>query len=461
MEKTVMTVRNLVIGRLMASAMLLALPHVAQAQTRDDKAAPASEVGHSVEAIDFTWSGHRAHPQMIQRGQHQIIVYYDANRQMSVAHRPTPKTPWRYHKLPSFLGWDSHNYVTVDVDEAGYIHVMGNMHADPLVYFRSRYPWDIRSLEQIEYLIDPAREKRVTYPRFDHDPEGRLIAAFRTGGSGNGSFTFHRFDTATKTWSLLHGTPLFDGEGERSAYYIGPDRGPDGRFHMVWVWRDTPSAATNNNVSYARSPDLLTWEDSNGKPLTLPITLGNGEIVDPVPAFGGALNGHQRLGFDAAGAPMISYFKNDASGNAQVFLARKSGEGWVVRQISDWTGTKQNLDRTGSLTGNAVNVREGPFVASDGTIRVRAALRGKPIEFIVDPASGKVTGTGTFTSTPPVISGYKDIPGLPLQVRKGEGMPAESEYDYYLSWQAGNANQDRARADIPPPSTLRLHRIKR
>ncbi|WP_296721601.1 BNR repeat-containing protein [Erythrobacter sp.] len=456
-----MTMRDFGVGGLMASAMLLAIPIAVQAKESDRQPDAVLAPDHSVEAIDFTWSGHRAHPQMIQRGQHQIIVYYDANRQMSVAHRSTPRTPWRYHKLPSFLGWDSHNYVTVDVDEEGYVHVMGNMHADPLVYFRSTRPWDIRSLEQIDYLIDPAKELRVTYPRFDHDPQGRLIAAFRIGGSGNGSFTFHRFDTGSKTWSLLHGAAFFDGEGERSAYYIGPDRGPDGRFHMVWVWRDTPSAATNNNVSYARSPDLLTWEDSNGKPLSLPITLANGEIVDPVPVGAGLLNGHQRLGFDAAGAPMISYFKNDANGDTQIMLARKSGDSWTVQQISDWTGIKQDLDRGGSLPGNALSVREGPFVAADGTIRVRATLRSKPIEFIVDPVSGKTTGTGTFSSAPAVISGYKDIPGIPLNVRKAEGAPADSAYDYYLSWQAENANQDQARPDIPPPSTLRLHKIKR
>lgn len=456
-----MSLRGLMIGGLVGSTLILAAPEPVLAQASDRLPDSALNVDATVEAIDFTWSGHRASPQMIQRGEHQFIVYYDANRQMSIAHRPTAKTPWRYHKVPSFVGWDSHNYVTVDVDEAGYVHVMGNMHADRLVYFRSRYPWDVRSLEQVEFLVDPVRETRVTYPRFDHDPQGRLIAAFRIGGSGNGSFYFHRFDTKTMTWSLLHDAAFFEGEGERSAYYIGPDRGPDGWFHMIWVWRETPSAATNNNLSYLRSKDLLTWEDSNGKPVTLPVTRAKGEIVDPVPVGGGMLNGHQRLGFDASMAPMISYYKSDTKGDTQIMLARKSGKSWTISQISNWTDTKQDLDRGGSLSGNIVSVQQAPFVATDGTIRVRASLRGKPIEFIVDPASGKATGTGTFASAPPIISGYKEIPSLPLHIRKAEGAPASDGYDYYLSWQAGNANQDRARTDITPPSTLRLHKIKR
>lgn len=434
----------------------VAIPAAARAE-----ADPSTENAASlVEAIDFTWSGHRAHPQMIQRGDHQLIVYYDANRQMSVAHRPNLRTPWRYHKLPSFLGWDSHNYVTVDVDEAGYVHVMGNMHADPLVYFRSREPWNIRSIEQVEFLVDRKREQRVTYPRFDHDPDGRLIAAFRIGGSGNGSFYYHRFDTETMSWSLLHDQPFYDGEGERSAYYIGPDRGPDGRFHMIWVWRETPSAATNNNLSYARSPDLIHWEDSNGKPITLPITRSRGEIVDPVPEFGGMLNGQTKLGFDADKAPMISYYRNDADGNTQIMLARKSGKGWRILQVSDWTNSRQDLDRTGSL-GVSIHVPDSPYIADDDTIRVRARRDGKAIEFVVDPKSGRTLSSGDYSAAPAVISGFEDIAGVPLNVRRAEGVPDDSPYDFYLTWQANSAFQDRARPDIPPPSTLRLHRIER
>jgi hypothetical protein len=51
-------------------------------------------------------------------------------------------------------------------------------------------------------------------------------------------------------------TPLIDGQGERSAYIYGggmPIPGPDGRFHLLWVWRETPDHATNNSLSYART----------------------------------------------------------------------------------------------------------------------------------------------------------------------------------------------------------------
>ena len=64
-------------------------------------------------------------------------------------------------------------------------------------------------------------------------------------------------------------TPLVDGEGRGNAYFVGPTQGPDGVFHLTWVWRDTPEAATNHDLSDARSRDLVHWEKSNGAPLKL------------------------------------------------------------------------------------------------------------------------------------------------------------------------------------------------
>ena len=445
---------------LTAMALMGASLCPALAQQSDTLTEDQLNLASEVEAIDFHWSGNRVWAQMIQRGEHQFIIYYDASRQMSIAHRAHQRTPWRYQKLPSFLGWDSHNYATVDVDEEGYIHVMGNMHNDPLVYFRSTEPWNVRSLKQVDYMIDPARDRSVTYPNFMHDREGCLIAIYRLGGSGNGRYYYHRYDTGTKTWSLMHDGQFFDGEDERGAYYIGPQLGPDGMFHMVWVWRETPSAATNNNLSYVRSADLENWEDSNGKPVTLPLIRSTGEIVDPVPTFGGMLNGQKKLGFDANTLPMISYYKNDRNGDTQIMLARKSGKGWTTHQISDWTDSKQYLDRGGSLDV-PIRVPESPFVAEDGTIRVRASRDGNEIEFVVDPKSNRTLRVGSYQSVPDVISTFQDNPELTQFVKKAEGVPPDSKYDFYLSWEANPPAQDQARGDIPQPSTLRLHKIPR
>ncbi len=447
--------------RLLASLLPLALlAQPALAQKTDEVAAEKLNLATEYEAIDMVWSGHRVHSQMIQRGEHQFIVYYDASRQMSVAHRPDIRSPWRYHKLPSFVGWDSHNYATIDIDETGHIHVLGNMHSDPIIYFRSREPYNVRTLEQVEYLADKAREQEVTYPRFLHDDKGRLIAVFRIGSSGEGKYYFHRYDTASKTWSLMHGGQMFDGEGERGSYYNGPDLGPDGMFHMVWVWRETKSADTNNNLSYVRSRDMINWETSNGEPVSLPIIRATGEIIDPVPVGGGMLNGQTRIGFDPDGLPMVAYYKNDARGDTQIHLARKAGDGWSTHQISDWTGSRQELDLGGSLNVSIL-VPENPFVAEDGTIRVRARRDGAPIEFIVDPATNRLVSKTAYELVPAQIANLRDNPALVQYVFAAEGVPASSEHDYYISWEANPSFQDQARPEIPAPVTLRLHRIAR
>src|SRR5690606_21597784 len=101
----------------------------------------------------------------------------------------------------------------------------------------------------------------------------------------------------------------------------GPHRGPDGRYHMCWVWRDTPDCATNHSLSYAVSADLVNWERSDGTPIPLPITFATGEIVDPVPPGGGLINGNARLGFDGEGRPVISYHKHDDNGHTNIFAA--------------------------------------------------------------------------------------------------------------------------------------------
>lgn len=59
------------------------------------------------------------------RYSYQLIAYYDAARQMSVAVREIGDVnggPWIYHKLPSFLGWDAHNSV-----EAAFVDGNGNI----------------------------------------------------------------------------------------------------------------------------------------------------------------------------------------------------------------------------------------------------------------------------------------------------------------------------------------------
>ena len=68
--------------------------------------------------------------------ENQYIAYYDSEHNMVIAKRALNSKKWQKTILPTQIGWDSHNYVTFDFDKNGYIHLSGNVHCIPLVYYR-------------------------------------------------------------------------------------------------------------------------------------------------------------------------------------------------------------------------------------------------------------------------------------------------------------------------------------
>lgn len=77
-----MTARLSMVGCLVGPAALTAallIPVPLSAKPGDRLPDTELNTASTVEAIDFIWAGHRTSPQMIQRGEHQIIVYNDGN----------------------------------------------------------------------------------------------------------------------------------------------------------------------------------------------------------------------------------------------------------------------------------------------------------------------------------------------------------------------------------------------
>ena len=70
---------------------------------------------------------------LLTHQQQQYVAYYNDQHQMVVAHRELGQRDWRKIELPSKVGWDSHNYITMAVDAAECIHLAGNMHCVPLI----------------------------------------------------------------------------------------------------------------------------------------------------------------------------------------------------------------------------------------------------------------------------------------------------------------------------------------
>lgn len=281
------------------------------------------------------WSAHPVGFALQTHKGHQFIAFYDADRVMTVGDRKLPDTTWEFVKLPQKTKWDSHNYIAMTIDDDDCLHISGNMHCAPLVYFRSERPMDIKSLKQLEHMTGE-REARCTYPAFMRGPNKELIFTYRDGNSGNGCQLYNVYDHASKTWKRLLDTPLTDGKGVSNAYIDGPVKGPDGFFHMAWVWRDTGDCRMNHDLSYARSRDLKHWETSTGTAVKLPMTIETCEIVDPVPVKAGLINGDVVLGFDSQKRTIISYHKYDENGKSQIYQARLEDGKWKITQTTRW-----------------------------------------------------------------------------------------------------------------------------
>ncbi|MCF7732063.1 MAG: BNR repeat-containing protein [Akkermansiaceae bacterium] len=414
-----------------------------------------------VDSIDVApvWSAHPVGFSLLTRAPFQFVAFYDDQRQLTVAQRRLDERKWTFNRLPVTTGWDSHNYVTLAIDDQGFLHLSGDMHCVPLKYFRSHKPLDASTFDRIDRMTG-VKETRCTYPRFSLGPRQELIFTYRDGGSGNGNQIYNVYDSSTRTWSRLMDGPLTDGEGQRNAYLNGPVKGPDGYFHLAWVWRETPDAATNHDLSYARSKDLRHWETSAGRPLVLPIKLNDGVIVDPVPQHGGMINGNTRIGFDDNGRVTISYHKHDAAGYTQPWTARLEDGGWKFHQITDWRW-RWDFGGGGSLP---FDISIGPVTReSDGRLTQpysHAEFGGGT--WLLDPVTLRSTGRINRRSTPPALGKIEGkFPGLKVKTTGDSGTSDKPGIRYMLRWETLEPIRDKPRsAPLPEPSMLRLYMVK-
>jgi hypothetical protein len=406
------------------------------------------------------WAGHPVGFCLLTDGDDQFVAFYDADRQMTVAQRRIPETAWRFVRLPETVVWDSHNSVTMDIDDAGCLHLSGNMHGKPLVYFRTREPRTIESFERIANMIGE-NETKVTYPQFVHGPNNSLLFTYRDGRSGEGNQIYNVYDSKTRTWRRLLDKPLTDGEGLMNAYFDGPRLGPDGYYHLNWVWRDTSDCATNHDLSYARSKDLVHWETSAGAPVALPMTLHTSEIVDPSPAGGGLLNVGRRLGFDSKGNVVLSFYKYDEAGNTQAYNARKENGAWVTRKVSDW-------DYRWAFSGGGtipveITVGHVSFKEGEGLTQSFSHVKHGNGTWLLDEATlqpirilPKEKKSGPDLG--PVESAF---PEMKARTSRDIGPARADGARYMLRWETLGPNRDKPRdPPLPEPSMLRVYRIE-
>jgi hypothetical protein len=415
----------------------------------------------SVDSLDIApvWAAHPVGFALLTHALFQFAAFYDDQRRLTVAQRRLDERRWSFHQLPVTTGWDSHNYIALAVDDDGYLHLCGDMHVAPLKYFRTTKPFDASTFERVEKMVGH-EEQSVTYPRFFQGPNDEFLFTYRDGSSGNGNQIYDIYDPKTKAWKRLLDKPLTDGEGRRNAYNDGPIKGPDGWFHLAYVWRETPDAASNHDLCYACSKDFLHWETGAGKPLMLPITLKSSEIVDPVPEKGGMINGNAKLGCDNLGRVTISYHKYDAAGNTQPWTARLENGVWKRYQITDWP-YRWDFGGNGTLI---FDIHLGPVHReSDGRlIQAFSHVKFGNGTWLIDPQTLRTVGTIHYESKPPELARVEGaFPDLTVKWADDSGTSGKPDLRYALRWETLEANRDQPReGQLPPPSMLRLYAIK-
>jgi hypothetical protein len=399
---------------------------------------------------------------LTHNGKH-FVAYFNAKHEMTVAQCPVGSGNWQKKTLSSRIGWDSHNYVTLAVDATGHIHLSGNMHNVPLIYFRTEEPGNVQTMSR--FAMVGRDERNCTYPVFLKDAEKNLMFLYRDGGSGNGSSIVNRYDGATKTWSRFLDEPLFDGQGDRNSYPLGPAAGPDGRFHLVWVWRDTPDCATNHHLSYVRSDDLKHWETAAGAPLTLPLRLDQEEAwIDPVPSGGGIINGCQKLVFDSELRPIVSYHKSDDNGNMQVYVARFQDGAWRKRAITSWDKPIE-FSGFGSMPFIGIQISGLRRLGADHFVldyRHRDYGRGSLVidEHTLSPTADHPAIETTYPQQ--LLKPTSDWPGMLVRTAEDASETDGADTKYLLRWETLETNQDEPRdPPLPPPSALKLIMLER
>lgn len=435
---------------LLIYGLILCCTFVASAQT--GKTVVESTV------LDKVWAGHPVGFDLLTTDQYQYAAYYNADRDMIVARRKLGTNIWQKTKLPTAVGWDSHNYVTLAIDREGYLHVSGNMHVVPLIYFRSTRPWEIDSFEKL--AMTGEQEDRVTYPVFFKDQQGTLYFQYRNGGSGDGITYWNRYDEKTKKWESLFGTSIFDGEKEANAYMINPVLGPDGYFYIVWMWRLTPVANTNHNLSCMRSRDLKNWENLRGEKVSIPVKWSDdATIVDPVGPWNGLINMGFNISWDDDKIPYITYHKFDYRGVSQGFIARWEGASdkkWVIHQISEWPDFKWDLNRRGSLAGSVYISKIKQINKSQIAVEYTHEKYGNG-SWILNKTTLKKEGE----SKAPLVREPISLPPLSLREGMAERQKIDPSAKYILRWQTLPTNQDRPRpGPTPEPVDLVIVEIK-
>ena len=262
----------------------------------------------------------------------QYTAYYDSAHYVVLAKRKLNTSRWEIVRT-QYKGDvdDAHNSISIMVDGDGYLHLSWDHHSygkhlTGLNYCKSVAAGSLKLSDRIS--MSGLDEDKVTYPEFYKLPNGDLLFFFRDGESGNGNVILNSYSLKTKKWTQVQHA-FIDGENLRNPYWqIAISK--SGVIHLSWTWRETPDAASNHDICYAKSSDGgVTWSKSNDEKYVLPIKQSTAEYVKRIPRNSELIN-QTSMSIDDAGTPYIStYWKENGSIAPQYHLIYLKNNQWI------------------------------------------------------------------------------------------------------------------------------------
>lgn len=291
--------------------------------------------------IGYGWAGNSVNTVIFRNAAltsfkgYQFAAYYNNEGYVVLAKRAISTPTWHI-SLTQYKGniQDAHNSISIAVDAQGYLHLAWDHHDNPLHYARSTTPFGLELTGMLP--MTGLQEEKVTYPEFQHLPDGKLLFCYRSGKSGRGNMVMNVYNPNTKTWSQIQDN-LLDGQGSRSAYWQ-MCTGSKG-IYLSWTWRESWDVSTNHDICYAFSPDGgITWLKSDGTPYTLPITVDTAETVWAVPKNSSLIN-QTAITTDKAGNPYIATYWAQNGASPQYKVVYYNGTKWNVMDSSFCNGS--------------------------------------------------------------------------------------------------------------------------
>ncbi len=297
-------------------------------------------------------------------GDLQFAVWVDGDGSPVVGRRRVTGGGWRTVDLGALAGNplgaptppDAHRVFAIAVDEQGFVHVAGNMHASELRYVRSRRPLDIGGWDEAPMV--GSEETSVTYPAFVRSPDGALLFFYRDGGAGRGDVVLNRLDGPAGAWRRV--ATLIDGaSSDESAYLqrvaVDAERG---RIHLLFLWRAGDDAGTNRDVSYLASDDGgSTWHSSDGSVAELPVTHGRADVVARTGEGSAVLLNQGGMAVDGDGFPHAVFLVDERAGTGEdlVHVWQEAG-GWRHARVQGPTDVAGRPALVGAGRGTPVLV---------------------------------------------------------------------------------------------------------